>query len=461
MTFALAAAAKNSRNATVPESDQPGGPAAVTTSIPKPMSIPVPHSPLPLGGRHIVLGLSGGIACYKSAELVRELIRAGASVQVVMTEAACQFITPVTMQALSGLPVATSQWDAREPNNMAHINLSREADAILVAPASADFFAKIAQGRADELLSLLCLARPITTCPLLLAPAMNREMWSHPATQRNVAQTVADGAQVFGPGNGDQACGETGDGRMLEALELRDELIAFFQPKHLLGQRVLITAGPTYEAIDPVRGITNLSSGKMGFAIARAAQEAGAQVTLVAGPVHLPTPRHVRRIDVQSAQQMHDAVLPLASAFEVFVSTAAVADWRPASLAPQKIKKDSSGQVPGFAMTENPDILAAVARLQPPPFCVGFAAESHDLARHAREKLIRKQVPLVVGNLGPATFGRDDNTLLLVDADGERALATADKLSLARELVREIAQRLGLQATQQGAGQGAAQRKQP
>ncbi|MEK8052204.1 bifunctional phosphopantothenoylcysteine decarboxylase/phosphopantothenate--cysteine ligase CoaBC [Ideonella sp. DXS22W] len=413
------------------------------------MSIPVPHSPQPLGGRHIVLGLSGGIACYKAAELVRELGRAGASVQVVMTEAACQFITPVTMQALSGLPVVLSQWDAREPNNMAHINLSREADAILIAPASADFIAKIAQGRADELLSLLCLARPQSadaaigrSVPLLLAPAMNREMWLHPATQRNVRQAVADGATVFGPGNGDQACGEVGDGRMLEATELRDELIAFFQPKALAGKRLLITAGPTFEAIDPVRGITNLSSGKMGFAIARAAQEAGAEVTLVAGPVALDTPRHVRRIDVKSALQMHDAVLPLAAAHDVFVATAAVADWRPASSAGEKIKKDGSGQVPAIAFTENPDILAAVARLPQPPYCVGFAAESHDLARHAREKRLRKGVPLIVGNLGPATFGRDDNTLLLVDDAGERELPTADKLSLARALVAEIATRL-------------------
>lgn len=389
-----------------------------------------------------MLGLAGGIACYKSADLVRELVKAGATVQVVMTEAAQAFITPVTMQALSGRPVALSQWDAREPNNMAHINLTRGADVVLVAPASADFIAKIALGRADELLSLLCLARPIERCPLLLAPAMNREMWAHPATQRNVAQARADGATILGPGAGDQACGEIGDGRMLEAEELRDELIAFFQPKLLAGRKLLITAGPTFEAIDPVRGITNLSSGKMGFSIARAAQEAGAEVTLVAGPVHLPTPRHVRRIDVQSAQQMHDAVLPLAPASDVFVATAAVADWRPASMAGHKIKKDGKAQAPSFELAENPDILATVARLPDRPYCVGFAAESHDLARHAREKLVRKNVPLIVGNLGPATFGRDDNTLLLVDAEGVREVATADKLSLARELVREIAQRL-------------------
>ncbi|GCL61615.1 bifunctional phosphopantothenoylcysteine decarboxylase/phosphopantothenate--cysteine ligase CoaBC [Pseudaquabacterium pictum] len=410
------------------------------------MSIPVPHPALPLGGRHIVLGLSGGIACYKSAELVRALTQAGASVQVVMTEAACQFITPVTMQALSGQPVVLSQWDAREPNNMAHINLSREADAILVAPASADFIAQLVQGRANDLLALLCLARPIASCPLLLAPAMNREMWDHPATRRNCAQVVADGATLLGPGSGSQACGETGDGRMLEAAELCEDLIAFFQPKLLAGRRVLITAGPTFEAIDPVRGITNLSSGKMGFAIARAAREAGAEVTLVAGPVHLPTPRGVRRIDVQSAQQMHDAVLPLAAQHGVFIATAAVADWRPAAAAGEKIKKDGSGQVPAIGFTENPDILAAVARLPGGPYCVGFAAESHDLARHAREKRLRKGVPLIVGNVGPATFGKDDNTLLLVDADGERALPTADKLTLARALVADIAQRLGTAA---------------
>ena len=414
------------------------------------MSIPVPHSPLPLGGRHILLGLSGGIACYKSAELVRELSKAGASVQVVMSEAACQFITPVTMQALSGQPVVLSQWDAREPNNMAHINLSREADVILVAPASADFIAKLVQGRADDLLSLLCLARPLgvgeQACPLLLAPAMNREMWAHPATRRNAAQVVADGALLLGPGSGDQACGEVGHGRMLEAAELLAELIAFFEPKRLAGRRVLITAGPTYEAIDPVRGITNLSSGKMGFAIARAAQEAGAEVTLVAGPVALDTPRHVRRIDVRSALQMHQAVLPLAPAQDVFIATAAVADWRPAMAAGEKIKKDGSSQLPALAFTENPDILADVARLPKRPYCVGFAAESHDLARHARDKRLRKNVPLIVGNLGPATFGQDHNSLLLIDADGERALPSADKLSLARELVAEIARRLGAAA---------------
>jgi phosphopantothenoylcysteine decarboxylase / phosphopantothenate---cysteine ligase len=397
---------------------------------------------LELAGKHIVLGLSGGIACYKAAELTRALVKAGATVQVVMTEAAEAFITSVTMQALSNRPVWTSQWDARAPNNMAHINLSREADAILIAPASADFIARLVQGRADELLSLLCLARPIETVPLLVAPAMNREMWAHPATQRNVAQLQADGATVLGPGSGDQACGEIGDGRMLEAAELCEELIAFFQPKLLAGKRVLITAGPTFEPIDPVRGISNHSSGKMGFAIARAAQEAGAQVTLVAGPVHLPTPRHVARIDVGSAQQMFDAVMPLAAQHEVFIATAAVADWRPAASSGHKLKKAAGQALPVISMTENPDILAQVAALPDRPYCVGFAAESHEVLRHATEKRLRKNVPLLVGNLGPATFGQDHNALLLVDAHGHRELPRADKLSLARELVRELAQRL-------------------
>jgi phosphopantothenoylcysteine decarboxylase/phosphopantothenate--cysteine ligase len=401
---------------------------------------------LELAGKHIVLGLSGGIACYKSAELSRALIKAGATVQVVMTEAAEHFITPITLQALTQREVFTSQWDTRAPNNMAHINLSREADAIVVAPASADFMAKLLHGRADDLLSLLCLARPREACPLLLAPAMNREMWDHPATQRNVAQLRADGAQVLGPGRGDQACGEVGDGRMLEPDELLAEVIAFFQPKVLQGQRVLITAGPTFEPIDPVRGITNLSSGKMGFALARAAAEAGAQVTLVAGPVHLPTPAHVKRIDVQTAQQMLAAVMAHVAGADVFIATAAVADWRPATLAEQKIKKNGSKVAPTFELTENPDILATVSQFSAQngrrPFCVGFAAESENLLAHAREKLIRKAIPLIVGNLGPATFGRDDNALVLVDAQGHRELPAGSKLALARQLVQEVASRL-------------------
>ena len=399
-----------------------------------------------LAGRHIVLGLTGGIACYKSAELCRLLIKQGASVQVVMTEAAERFITPLTMQALSNRPVYGSQWDAREPNNMPHINLSREADAILIAPCSADFIARLVQGRSDELLSLLCLARPAQRVPLLIAPAMNREMWLHPATQRNMAQLTQDGAVLLGVGTGEQACGETGDGRMLEPAELVEDLIAQLSPKTLSGQHVLVTAGPTFEAMDPVRGITNLSSGKMGFAIARAAREAGAEVTLVAGPVHLPTPRGVRRVDVCSARDLLLAVEQHVDAATVFIATAAVADWRPASAAEQKIKKDGSGQVPALAFVENPDVLARVAQSARARsgalYCVGFAAESEALVEHAQAKRLRKGVPLLVGNIGPATFGLDDNQLLLVDADGVRELPRASKQALGRQLIAEIQARL-------------------
>jgi phosphopantothenoylcysteine decarboxylase/phosphopantothenate--cysteine ligase len=402
-----------------------------------------------LAGKHIVLGLSGGVAAYKAAELCRAMIKQGATVQVVMTEAASQFMTPVTMQALSGRPVVMSQWDAREPNNMAHINLSREADAILVAPASADFMAKLLHGRADDLLSLMCLARPIDKVPLIVAPAMNREMWVHPATQRNVAQLKADGTHVLDVGTGDQACGETGDGRMLEPEDILQDLLAFFTPKTLQGQHWLITAGPTFEAIDPVRGITNLSSGKMGFAIARAAAEAGAHVTLVAGPVHLPTPRGVQRVNVVSAQNMHKAVMSAVDDATVFVATAAVADWRPATAAEQKLKKDGSGQTPALQFVENPDILAGVAQSARARsgalYCVGFAAESHDLLAHAKAKRERKGVPLLVGNIGPATFGQDDNALLLVDAQGTQELPRNSKRVLAQQLVAEVAQRLKAQ----------------
>ncbi|TAG25091.1 MAG: bifunctional phosphopantothenoylcysteine decarboxylase/phosphopantothenate--cysteine ligase CoaBC [Burkholderiales bacterium] len=407
-----------------------------------------------LTGKHIVLGLSGGIACYKAAELCRALIKEGATVQVVMTEGAEQFITPVTMQALSTRTVYTSQWDVREENNMPHINLSREADCILIAPASADFMAKLLHGRADDLLSLMCLARPredsvqggAKPVPLLIAPAMNREMWSHPATQRNLQQLASDGAYLLGVGSGFQACGETGDGRMLEAAELLEEVIAFFQPKLLAGKHVVVTAGPTYEAIDPVRGITNLSSGKMGFAIARAAREAGAEVTLIAGPVHVPTPRGISRIDVKSAQNMLVAGTESAQSAHVFIACAAVADWRPANAAEQKIKKDGSGKTPQLQFVENPDILATVAKSDRAKkgelYCVGFAAESEDLEANARAKRIRKGVPLLVGNIGPSTFGQDDNAFLLVDEQGVKQIERAPKLQLARLLVAEIAARL-------------------
>jgi phosphopantothenoylcysteine decarboxylase/phosphopantothenate--cysteine ligase len=399
-----------------------------------------------LVGKHIVLGLTGGIACYKAAEFCRALIKEGATVQVVMTEAATQFITAVTMQALSNRPVYASQWDAREPNNMAHINLSREADAIVIAPCSADFVAKLLHGRADDLLSLMCLARPLESTPLLVAPAMNREMWAHPATQRNMAQLRADGATVFDVGSGEQACGETGDGRMLEPAELLHDVVAFFQPKVLGGKQVLISAGPTFEAMDPVRGITNLSSGKMGFALARAAHEAGADVTLVAGPVGLPTPRGVHRVDVLSAQDMFDACQAQVNQADIFIACAAVADWRVDKPTEQKIKKDASGAMPPLQFIENPDILASIAQSDRAQsgalFCVGFAAESNDLLAHATAKRLRKNVPLLIGNLGPATFGKDDNALLLVDAQGAKEIPRNSKLALSRMLIAEIANRI-------------------
>jgi len=398
-----------------------------------------------LSNKHIVLGLSGGIACYKAAELCRALVKQGATVQVVMTEAAAQFVTPVTMQALSNQTVYVSQWDPREPNNMAHINLTRNAHAILVAPASADFMAKLLHGRADDLLSLMCLARPQDTVPLLLAPAMNKEMWAHPATQRNMSQLRQDGAIVLGVGQGDQACGEVGDGRMLEPDELLYELTALFQPKVLQGKKILISAGPTYEAMDPVRGITNLSSGKMGFALARAAHEAGASVQLVAGPVSLSTPYGVARTDVRSALEMHAAVMAQIERADIFIATAAVADWRPAQAATEKIKKGSEG-LPSFEWVENPDILADVAahpRSQAGDlYCVGFAAETQYLQAQAQAKRERKGVPLMIGNLGPATFGQDDNALLVIDEQGAKELPRAAKLILARQLLADIALRI-------------------
>ena len=394
-----------------------------------------------LAGKKIVLGLTGGIACYKAAELTRALMKAGASVQVVMTEAATHFITAVTMQALSGQPVHTSQWDNRVANNMAHIDLTRDADAIVIAPCSADFMAKLVQGRCDDLLSTLCLARP-ASLPLLVAPAMNVEMWLNPATQRNVAQLKDDGIAVLGPGVGEQACGETGSGRMLEPEQLLEEVIAAFQPKVLHGKRVLVTAGPTFEPIDPVRGITNLSSGKMGYAIARAAREAGAHVTLVSGPTALPTPFGVQRIDITTARQMHEVVMAIAARNDVFIAVAAVADWHVANASAQKIKKDHAGATPALTFAPNPDILAQVAALPGAPYCVGFAAESENLLQHAEAKRKKKNIPLLVGNIGHHTFGKDDNELVLFDAAGHIVLPRAGKQALARELIAAIAVRL-------------------
>ncbi|MEX3612938.1 MAG: bifunctional phosphopantothenoylcysteine decarboxylase/phosphopantothenate--cysteine ligase CoaBC [Burkholderia gladioli] len=392
-----------------------------------------------LAGKHLVVGLTGGIACYKIAELTRLLTKAGATVQIVMTEAATQFITPVTMQALSGRPVYTSQWDARVDNNMVHIGLSREADAILIAPASTDFIAKLAHGFADDLLSTLCIARD---CPLLVVPAMNRQMWENPATQRNAAQLRADGISVLGPDSGAQACGEVGDGRMLEPAAICEAIVSHFRPKRLAHKRVLITAGPTFEPLDPVRGLTNLSSGKMGFALARAAQQAGAEVHLVAGPVHLATPWGVYRQDVQTAQQMHDAVMHAVPDADLFIAVAAVADWRVAQPATHKIKKTADRKMPVLEFVENPDILASVAALPDVPYCVGFAAESGDLEVHGEEKRRRKQVPLLIGNLGPLTFGLDDNEVVLFEAAGTTRLPRAAKATLAHTLIEEIAKRL-------------------
>ncbi len=388
-------------------------------------------------GKKILLGVTGGIAAYKAAELTRLLQKQGATVQVAMTEAATHFVGAVTFQALSGQPVFTDQWDARMANNMAHIDLSREADAVLVAPASADFLAKVAHGQADDLLTTLVLARD---CPLLVAPAMNRQMWENPATQRNAATLAADGITLLGPACGDQACGEVGAGRMLEPAEIVEDLIAFFQAKPLAGKRVLLTAGPTFEALDPVRGITNLSSGKMGYALARACAQAGAAVTLVSGPTGLACPRGVLRVEVSAALEMQREVLARAGESDVFIGVAAVADYRPAAPSAQKIKKNAAAMT--VELVKNPDILAEVAALPQPPFCVGFAAESHDLATYAEGKRVNKKLPLVVGNLISDGFGGEDNTVVLFDAAGAHPLATASKTEVARSIVAAIAERL-------------------
>ncbi|WP_428718732.1 bifunctional phosphopantothenoylcysteine decarboxylase/phosphopantothenate--cysteine ligase CoaBC [Undibacterium curvum] len=396
-----------------------------------------------LADKKIVLGLTGGIACYKVAELTRALGKAGAQVQVVMTQAACQFITPVTMQALSGNTVFTDQWDARIGNNMPHIDLTRDADAIVIAPCSTDFLFKLAHGACDDLLSTLCIARP-AHIPLLIAPAMNVEMWQNPATQRNVALCRKDGIHIMGPAAGEQACGETGMGRMLEPDQLLTEIIASFQTKSLAGQHLLITAGPTFEPIDPVRGITNLSSGKMGYAIAQAAWEAGALVTLISGPTALATPYGVKRVQVQTAQQMHDAVMAALKqqTQQAFIAVAAVADWRVANASTQKLKKTGEHDTPVLQFAQNPDILASVAALPDAPYCVGFAAESENLLEYAAAKRIRKNIPLLVGNIGHQTFGQDDNELVLFDAQGTTQLPRADKQTLAIALIQELAKRL-------------------
>lgn len=395
---------------------------------------------LDLARKRIVLGLTGGIACYKIAELARRMTEQGAVVDVVMTEAATRFITPVTMQALSGRPVFIDAWDPRVPNNMAHIDLTRGADAVLIAPASADFMAKLAHGMADDLLSTLCLAR---ACPLLAAPAMNREMWANPATQRNMAQLRADGIDVLGPAVGEQACGETGDGRMLEAHEILTDLIAFFQPKLLAGHHVLLTAGPTSEPVDPVRVLSNRSSGKTGYALARAAREAGARVTLITGATALPAPRGVTALPVTTARQMHDAVMANVANADIFIAVAAVADWRVTNVSAHKLKKTSEGGgAPLMEFEPNPDILAEVAKLPDGPWCVGFAAETEKLAEHAEAKRQRKGIALLVGNLAHQVMDADTTELVLFDADGAHPLPAAGKLNAARRLIAEIATRL-------------------
>ena len=392
-----------------------------------------------LKGKRIVLGVTGGIAAYKAAELVRLLGKQGADVQVAMTQGAAHFVTATTFQALSGKPVFTDQWDERMPNAMAHIDLSRQADLILVAPASADFLARCAQGFADDLLATMVLARD---CPLLVAPAMNRQMWENPATQRNVASLQRDGVQVIGPASGEQACGEVGLGRMLEPEEIVEEVVAFFTPKVLAGKKVLITAGPTFEAIDPVRGITNLSSGRMGYTLARAARQAGATVSLVSGPVSFLAPQGVDRNNVRSALEMHAAVMLRAAEADIFIAVAAVADYRVANAADHKLKKDNGG-IPSIELIENPDILAEVAALENGPFCVGFAAESQNLEAYAQAKRRKKNIPLIAGNLIQDGFGGDDNRLVLFDDAGAHPLAPAPKSVLARQLVEHIASLTG------------------
>lgn len=389
--------------------------------------------------KKVLLGLTGGIAAYKAAELVRRLGDRGIDVHVVMTEAACGFITPATLQALSGHPVYTGMWDGRVANGMPHIELSRDKDAIVVAPATADFLAKAALGLADDLLSTLCLARD---CPLIVAPAMNRQMWDHPATRRNVAQLRRDGVTILGPDSGDQACGETGMGRMLEADDLAEAISACLAPKTLSGRRVLMTAGPTFEPIDAVRGITNRSSGKMGYALARAAIAAGAEVTLVSGPVSLAPPVGARVEQVQTAAEMFEAVKKHAAKADIFIGVAAVADYRVSAPRKHKIKKTEENQLK-LSLVPNPDILGWMAARPKPPFCAGFAAESRNLDAYADAKRRRKKVQLMIANLAQDAIGADDNEVSLLDDAGTHRLPRASKDLVAQQIVAHIAGLLG------------------
>jgi phosphopantothenoylcysteine decarboxylase/phosphopantothenate--cysteine ligase len=414
-----------------------------SSHVPERFGKPVPA----LAGVNVLLGVSGGIAAYKAAEVVRRLRDAGAEVRVVLTANAARFVTALTFQALSGNPVRTGLWDESAEAAMGHIELARWADEVVIAPATADLIARLAQGRADDLLTTLCLA---TAAPVSVAPAMNQQMWAHAATQANVELLRARSVRVFGPGSGGQACGEFGAGRLLEAGEIVDELVVSRGPRELAGLNVLVSAGPTFEDIDPVRFIGNRSSGRMGFAVAQAAAQAGAAVTLIAGPVTLATPPGVTRIDVRSAREMREAVLSRAVRNDVFISAAAVGDFRPQSVATQKLKK--SGDAPlELSLVQNPDILAEVAALSDRPFVVGFAAETEHVEKHARAKLERKRLDLIAANqVGTGLgFECDDNALLLLWPDGREELARADKRELARQLVGRIAQ---LRATRMEAG---------
>jgi phosphopantothenoylcysteine decarboxylase / phosphopantothenate---cysteine ligase len=384
--------------------------------------------------RRILLGITGGVAAYKAAELTRLMLKDGVDVRVVMTHSATRLITPATLQALSGQPVHTELWDDTIADGMGHIELSRDRDLIVVAPATADFLAKLVGGIADDLLSTLCLAR---ACPLLVAPAMNREMWDNAATRRNVEQLIADGVLVAGPAAGEQACGELGFGRMLEPAEIKREIDASLQPKVLGGVRVLITAGPTFEPIDAVRGITNRSSGRMGYAVAQAAMEAGAEVTLISGPVELEPPSRAQTLAVVTAQDMLEAVNAQVARCDVFISVAAVADYRVSNPSKQKMKKQD--QTLSLQLEPTVDILASVAGRDKPPFCVGFAAESHDLDRFAEEKRRRKKLPLLAANLAQEAIGAEDNALVLFDDAGRHPLGKGSKLAQARALVQHIA----------------------
>lgn len=387
--------------------------------------------------KSIVLGITGGIAAYKAAELVRLFVKNNIDVQVVMTQAACQFISTVTMQALSGKPVFTDMWDASIPNGMPHIELSRAADAIVIAPASADFIAKLVHGRADDLLSTLCLARD---CDLLVAPAMNKQMWENPATQRNIAQLVSDGIHILGPDSGEQACGEIGLGRMLEAEDLHYLITAYFQPKRLRGKKIMITAGATLEMIDPVRAVTNLSSGKMGYAIAQAAFEMGADVTLISGATALTPPTGVRNIAATSAGAMYQSVMQNIANQDIFIGVAAVADYSPANSQSQKIKK--SEQSLTLELKLNKDILAEVASLPNPPFCIGFAAETENLLEFAEAKRQKKKLPLIVANLTSDAMGSDNNKVILLDNNGNYPLESATKIEVARSILKHVADML-------------------